>query len=192
MSLFRQGGFKFRSYLILVPQSIKRAMLKVKELTPRGTHQPLEVAMKRINSWYKGWSGYYMMTQYPSQLQAIEAHIRRRLRSRFVDQQKKRRYLFRKLIKRGVSRRLASTVFSNNGRWVLSNTFALTRGYPVQWFIDVAGQWIRSTERQKGWFTTSSMDQSYMRSRVRTRTHGSVGRREPSAPSDPILKVLRL
>ena len=25
-----------------------------------------------------------------------------------------------------------------------------------------------------------------MRSRVRTRTHGSVGRREPSAPSDPI------
>jgi RNA-directed DNA polymerase len=138
--------------IVISAQSIKRAMQKVKALTPRGTHQPLEVTMKRINSWYKGWSGYYMMTQYPSQLQAIEAHIRRRLRSRFVDQQKKRRYLFRKLIKRGVSRRLAASVFSNNGRWVLSNTFALTRGYPVQWFVDVAGQWIRSTERQKGWF----------------------------------------
>lgn len=138
--------------IVISAQSIKRAMQKVKELTPRGTHQSLEVTMKRINSWYKGWSGYYMMTQYPSQLQAIEAHVRRRLRSRFVDQQKKRRHLFRNLIKRGVSRGLARTVFSNNGRWVLSNTFAVTRGYPVRWFTDVAGQWIRSTDRQKGWF----------------------------------------
>ena len=138
--------------IVISAQSIKRAMQKVKELTPRGTHQSLEVTMKRINSWYKGWSGYYMMTQYPSQLKAIEAHVRRRLRSRFVAQQKRRRHLFRKLIKRGVSLRLARTVFSNNGRWVLSNTFAVTRGYPVRWFTDVAGQWIRSTDRQKGWF----------------------------------------
>ncbi|MCW5213066.1 group II intron reverse transcriptase/maturase, partial [Desulfobulbus sp. TB] len=129
--------------IVISAQSIKRAMQKVKELTPRGTHQSLEVTMKRINSWYKGWSGYYMMTQYPSQLKAIEAHVRRRLRSRFVDQQKRRRHLFRKLRKRGVSWGLAKTVFSNNGRWVLSNTFALTKGYPVRWFIDVAGQWIR-------------------------------------------------
>lgn len=138
--------------IVISAQSIKRAMQKVKELTPRGTHQSLEVTMKRINSWYKGWSGYYMMTQYPSQLQAIEAHVRRRLRSRFVDQQKRRRHLFRKLRKRGVSWGLARTVFSNNGRWVLSNTFAVTKGYPVRWFTDVAGQWIRSTDRQKGWF----------------------------------------
>lgn len=138
--------------IVISAQSMKRAMQKVKELTPRGTHLPLEATMKQINSWYTGWSGYYSMTQYPSQLRNIEAHIRRRLRSRFVDQQKKRRHLFRKLIKRGVSRGLASTVFSNNGRWVLSNTFALTKAYPVRWFIDVAGQWIRSKERQRHWF----------------------------------------
>jgi hypothetical protein len=30
------------------------------------------------------------------------------------------------------------------------------------------------------------VDTGYMRSRVRTRKHGSVGRREPKAPSDPI------
>lgn len=138
--------------IVISAQSMKRAMQKVKELTPRGTHLPLEVTMKRINSWYIGWSGYYMMTQYPSQLRNIEAHVRRRLRSRFVDQQKKRRHLFKKLIRRGVSKGLASTVFSNNGRWVLSNSFAVTKGYTVQWFIDVAGQWIRSTERQKDWF----------------------------------------
>ncbi len=103
--------------------SMKRAMAKVKELTPRGTHLTLEKTIERINSWYMGWSVYDGLTQYPSQLQKIEAHLRRRLRSRIVGQQKRRRHLFKKLIKRKVSRRLsASTVFSNKGRWVLSHT----------------------------------------------------------------------
>jgi len=137
---------------VISAASMKRAMQKVKELTPRGTHLTLEQTMKRINTWYKGWSGYYMMTQYPFQLRNIEAHIRRRLRSRFVDQQKKRRHLFKKLIKRGVSYGLARTVFSNNGRWVTSNTFALTKAYTVEWFIDQAGQWIRSNHRMRDWF----------------------------------------
>jgi len=137
---------------VISAASMKRAMQKVKELTPRGTHLALEKTMKRINTWYKGWSGYYQMTQYPFQLRNIEAHIRRRLRSRFVDQQKKRRHLFKKLIKRGVSYGLASTVFSNNGRWVTSNTFALTKAYTVEWFIDQAGQWIRSNHRMRDWF----------------------------------------
>ncbi len=132
--------------------SVKRAMQKVKELTPRGTHLTLEETMKEINTWYKGWSGYYMMTQYPFQLGNIEAHIRRRLRSRLVDQQKRRRHLFRKLMKRGVSYGLANTVYSNNGRWVTSNTFALTKAYTVEWFIDRVGQWIRSNHRMRDWF----------------------------------------
>ena len=53
-------------------------MEKVKELTPRGTHTAAwSKRLKRINNWYMGWSGYYRMTQYPSQLAKIEAHIRR-------------------------------------------------------------------------------------------------------------------
>ena len=47
-------------------QAMKRAMQKVKELTPRGTHISLEHTMDRINSWYIGWSGYYLMTSTPS------------------------------------------------------------------------------------------------------------------------------
>lgn len=124
---------------VISAASLQRARRKAKELTPRGTHLTLEKTMKRINNWYKGWSGYYMMTQYPSQLRSIEGYIRRRLRSRFVDQQKKRRHLFRKLLKRGVPYGLARTVFSNNGRWAASNTFALTNAYTIEWFTDQAG-----------------------------------------------------
>lgn len=134
--------------------SMNRAMAKVKELTPRGTYLTLEKSIERINSWYSGWSGYYRMTQYPSQLRKIEAHTRRRLRSRLVDQQKRRRYLFKKLVKRGVPRSMAATVFSNKSRWVLSATMAMSRAYPNRWFIKEMGLKIRSDEDHPHWFNT--------------------------------------
>ena len=133
--------------------SMNRAMQKVKELTPRGTHLTLEQTIDKVNKWYVGWSGYYSMTQYPYQLNRIEAHIRRRLRARLIGQQKKRRYLFKKLAKRKVSKRLAAkTVFSNKGRWALSHTVAVERAYPNRFFIDEMGQKIRSQEKQPHWF----------------------------------------
>jgi RNA-directed DNA polymerase len=133
--------------------SMKQAMKKVKELTPRGTNLTLEKTIERINSWYMGWSGYYCMTQYPFQLLLIEAHIRRRLRSRLVDQQKRRRHLFNKLVKRNVSRCLAAkTVFSNMRRWALSHTCAVERAYSNRWFIKEMGLKIRSVEGHSHWF----------------------------------------
>jgi hypothetical protein len=133
-------------------QSINKAMAKVKELTPRGTHLKLEVSIARINKWYTGWANYYSMTQYPAQLHKIEAHIRRRLRSRLISQQKSKRNLFNKLIKRNVSRNLAGKVYSNNRRWVLSASRAVHLAYPNQWFISVMGQKIISDEKRPHWF----------------------------------------
>lgn len=133
-------------------KSIRRAMDKVKELTPRGTSETLEDTIKQINSWYDGWSNYYSMTQYPSQLKVIEAHIRRRLRSRIVDQQKSRRHLFNKLRKRGVSWvKAAKTSFSNDRRWALSHTSAMERAYSNGWFIETKGLRIRSNEKREHW-----------------------------------------
>ena len=134
-------------------KALQTAMAKVKELTPRGTHLTLEKTLEEINSWYVGWAGYFEMTYYPAQLKKIEAHIRRRLRSRLVDQQKSKRNLHRKLIKRGVSRRQsANAVFSNRKRWALSHTFAVTKAYPVGWFIGEMGQAIRSDRQLPHWF----------------------------------------
>lgn len=134
-------------------QSMNRAMAKTKELTPRGTYLLLEQTIERINRWYMGWSSYYSMTQYPAQLAKIEAHIRRRLRSRLVAQQKKRRHLFKKLLKRGVARQLAArTAYSHKRRWALSHTRALERAYPNRWFIEEMGLKVRSTEKHQHWF----------------------------------------
>ena len=137
-------------------KALQNAMAKVKELTPRGTHQTLEKTIEQINSWYIGWAGYFEMTYYPVQLRKIEAHIRRRLRSRLVDQQKSKRNLYRKLVKRGVSRRLAAkTVYTHRKRWALSKTYALSKAYPNAWFTGVMGQAIRSDRQLPHWFDVS-------------------------------------
>ena len=116
-------------------------------------HSVFDHFIKGINSWYVGWSNYYSMTEYPSQLKAIEAHIRRRLRSRIVDQQKSRRHLFNKLMKRGVSRtKAAVTSFSNDKRWALSHKNAVEPAYPNGWFMEKQGLKIRSNEKRSHWF----------------------------------------
>jgi len=134
--------------------SINRAMSKVKEFTPRGTHLPIEKSLEQINRWYVGWSSYYKMTQYPSQLHKIEAHIRRRLRCRLISQQKSRRNLLKKLVKRKVSRKAAArVVFSNRRKWALSGTFPCSMGYHPNWFINILGQKIRSRDNLPHWFS---------------------------------------
>ena len=142
--------------IAIAHKALQTAMDKVKALTPRGTHKALEPALDKINQWYVGWSNYYSLANYPSQLHKIEAHIRRRLRSRLVSQQKRKQHLYRNLVKRGVPRKQAAkTVFSNNKRWVLSNARAVTRAYPNSWFINLKRQEIRSDRKLAHWFEVS-------------------------------------
>jgi len=142
--------------IAIAHKALQTAMDKVKALTPRGTHQTLDTTLDEINQWYVGWSNYYSLTYYPSQLKKIEAHIRRRLRSRIVSQQKRKQHLYRKLVKRGVPRKQASkAVFSNDKRWQLSNARAVTRAYPNSWFINLKGQEIRSDRKLAHWFEVS-------------------------------------
>ena len=133
-------------------KSMARAMDKVKALTPRGTSQSIEKTVETINGWYLGWAGYYAMTQYPSQLAAIEAHLRRRLRARIVSQQKKRRHLFEKLVARGVARKQAAReVYSNKGRWALAHCRTVEKAFPNRWFIHELGLEIVSNEERPHW-----------------------------------------
>ena len=141
--------------IAIAHKALQTAMVKVKMLTPRGTHKTMEVALKEINQWYGGWANYYSLTQYPAQLKKIEAHIRRRLRSRVVDQQKQKRYLCRHLIKRGVSReKVEKAVYSNDKRWVLSKSHVVEKAYPNAWFLK-KGQKIRSDQNLLHWFEVS-------------------------------------
>ena len=138
--------------IAIAKATIKKAMDKVKELIPRGSHLTIEKTMQEINKWYRGWASYFKMTQYPAQLKGIEAHVRRRLRARIVGQQKKRRNLVSKLVKRGINKKKAAkTVYSNRNTWNLSHTPVLDRAYPIKWFIQT-GQIIMSHLKMGHWF----------------------------------------
>jgi group II intron reverse transcriptase/maturase len=152
-------GVKFLGMTIVAatiaisPQSMRKAMDRVRELTSRGTSLTIEQTVEEINRWYVGWANYHKMTQYPAQLASIEAHVRRRLRSRIVSQQKKRRHLYDNLVQRGVSRRLAArTAYSNRKRWALSHTQAVERAYSKYWFTHTAGQATASNLKLPHWF----------------------------------------
>jgi RNA-directed DNA polymerase len=133
--------------------ALNKAMEKVKELIPRGTNLAIEQAIEKINSWYRGWASYFKMTQYPAQLKFIEAHIRRRLRARIISQQKKKRNLVAKLIKRGVAKKqAANTVYTNRKTWALSHTKAVEKAYPNRWFSDILNLVIVSGKKLGHWF----------------------------------------
>lgn len=141
-----------RGTIAIAKASYNKALEKVKSLIPRGSHKPIEGVMKEINQWYRGWASYFKMTQYPSQLKAIEAHIRRRLRARFVTQKKKKRNLVTLLVKKGIDKNMAGkTVYSNRGPWNLSHTRAVEKVYSIEWFMNQAGQLIMSNMELEHW-----------------------------------------
>jgi len=96
----KSDGVKFLGFTVvngtiaIAHKALQTAMDKVKAMTPRGAHQTLSTTLDKINQWYVGWANYYSLTYYPSQLKKIEAHIRRRLRSSRVSQQKRKRHLY--------------------------------------------------------------------------------------------------
>ena len=139
--------------IVIAKATYDKAMEKVRNMIPRGSHLPIEKAMKEVNTWYRGWASYFKMTQYPSQLMGIEAHIRRRFRARIVRQQKKKRNLLARLLKRGINKKRAGkTVYSNRGTWNLSHTAVLEKAFSVKWFIEQAGQIIISDANLGHWF----------------------------------------
>ncbi len=53
-------------------QTMDRSMNEIRELIPRRSSQPVERANEEFNRWYRGWSSYFAMTQYPNQFARLE------------------------------------------------------------------------------------------------------------------------
>lgn len=133
-------------------KALQAAKIKVKELTPRGTNKTIEETLHDFNVWFRGWCGYFNMTYYPAQIKTIEARCRRRLRSRIVSQQKRKRHLFKRFRQANVSYKTsAKTAFSNHGKWHLSRSKAVEKTYPNKWFVQ-RGMLIKSDDKLPHWF----------------------------------------
>ena len=139
--------------IAIAAKSLKKGREKLKELIRRGSHLPIERVIENFNTWYKGWSNYFSMTNFPAQLNSIEAHARRRMRSRMIGDIKRRRHLARKLISLGRKKATAFRVaYSNDGRWAMSGSLTLGLAYSKGWFSS-RGLITISEEKREHWYS---------------------------------------
>jgi RNA-directed DNA polymerase len=117
-------------------KALTKAKERVKELIPRSGRGSLEAQVERVNLWYMGWSGYFGMTNYPSQLRQIEANIRMRFRLQFVKNHKRKKHLVGKLRQQGVRGPTAyqAVYLRNSGRWKLAHDFVVNLAWNERWF----------------------------------------------------------
>jgi RNA-directed DNA polymerase len=101
----RQDG---TARVYLSERSRRRINRTVVELTRRNWGGSLERCIERINRYFEGWIGFFKVCSHAESREAmhvIDAHIRRRLRAIVLRQKKRRRFIFRFFLSRGVKRK---------------------------------------------------------------------------------------
>ncbi len=130
-------GFSFTRHRApkrrIAPQAVKRFKKRIRTLTQRTRGRLLETLVQQVNSYLRGWHGYFGFCQTPSVFGEFDAWLRRRLRSYVWKQWGRTGY--RELRRRGVSRKLAwNTAKSAHGPWRLSQSPALSIALPAAFF----------------------------------------------------------
>jgi RNA-directed DNA polymerase len=119
-SFLRWGlGVKIR----ISPQSLDKVKDKIREITKSNWSISLEERIRILNSYLRGWMGYYALTDDPSILDNISSWIRRRLRMVVWNQWKKPIARYRNLRKLKLSDSEARKVaYNSSGAW--SNAYS--------------------------------------------------------------------
>jgi len=126
---------------VLLSERTKRnAMERVRQLTPRNWGCTLMSCIARINTWLRGWHGFFGIAS-ASEMQMmrkIDAHIRRRLRAILLRHWKRKRTIVRNLIALGVKRRPAwKGIYSGRKSWwALSHSYPVDQGLRTRYFTD--------------------------------------------------------
>ena len=112
--------------VLLSERTMRNAMERVRQLTPRNWGGSLERCIARTNAWVRGWHGFFGIAS-ASEMQMmrkLDAHFRRRLRAIILRHWKRKRTIAKRLIKLGgkpksVWRQIYS---GRKSWWALSHT----------------------------------------------------------------------
>lgn len=153
-------GFRIRrcpetgtAEVLLSERTQRRAVQRIRELTPRSWGRSLTSCIDRINEYLRGWYGFFGICA-PSELYTLErldGRIRRRLRAIQLKQWKRRRTIASKLIALGIRRKTAWRAVYTGRRslWALSCNPAVHRALRNSHFDERGLVFLAGLHRQK-------------------------------------------
>ena len=122
----------------LSKRSLERIAKKTVELTRRNWGQSFPDCIQGVNTYLRGWFGFFGIVSESSsrQLQTLDAHIRRRLRALKLKHWKRRRSIVRALIALGARAKTAwRRVYAGKKRlWALSHDPVVDRALDKAYF----------------------------------------------------------
>jgi hypothetical protein len=124
--------------VLLSERTMRNAMERVRQLTPRNWGGTVVSCIARINAWLRGWHGFFGIasTSEMQMMRKLDAHIRRRLRAIILRHWRRKRTIARRLIKLGVKRQRAwvGVYAGRKSWWALSHTHAVDQGLRNAYF----------------------------------------------------------
>ena len=138
--------------VLLSQRTQKRAMQRIRELTPRRWGSSLRRCISQINVYLRGWYGFFGICTAGADrtLRNLDARIRRRLRAIQLKQWKRQRTIARKLTHLGVPRKMARRRIyaGRKSVWALSHDYAVDCGLRNAYFADRGLLSLASIHRQ--------------------------------------------
>ncbi len=130
-------GFSFTwekvTRIRFAPKTLQRLKDKIRQLTCRSRGMSMEQRLRDLNTYLRGWMGYFRLADTPSVLQELDTWLRRRLRMCLLKQWKKSKTKQRNLVAQGIPAKWAGCISgSRKGYWRLANTPQVNKalGFP--------------------------------------------------------------
>ncbi|MEA4884676.1 MAG: group II intron reverse transcriptase/maturase, partial [Clostridia bacterium] len=115
------GGSKPR--IRVATKTRERFEERIREITSRSNGRSMASRIRELNSYLRGWMGYYRIARTPSVCQEMDQWIRRRLRMCLLKQWKRPKTVRRNLVALGIPDEWAQKISgSRKAYWRLANT----------------------------------------------------------------------
>jgi hypothetical protein len=124
--------------VLLSKRSQERIEKKIRELTPRTWGQSLDDCIRRINTYFQSWLGFFEVVteQCKARLFWLDCHTRRRLRAIVLKHWKRKPTMVKRLIQLGVRNARFSIYGGRKSVWALSHCIAVDRGLRNAYFAE--------------------------------------------------------
>ena len=133
-------GLTFTHHLkpkVRMPKSLDRFGERVRDLTQRSRVISMEQRLGQLNTYLRGWIGYFRLADTKSVIEDLDGWIRRRLRACLLKQWKKPKTKYRNLVTLGIApeeaRKLAG---SRKGYWPLAKTEQVHKALGLAYWRD--------------------------------------------------------